>query len=399
MMCSVTSEFPVLIIGAGISGLALAQGLRCRSIPFRIFERHPQSRLLQGHRFRISPEGAEALQRVLPSDLYELFLHTGAKNAPFQPRYVDAKGMNFRERKRVENPNSIPIDRSLLRNVMIQGIENAIEYGRELSAYEVDATTKKITAKFHDGSEANGIALIGADGIWSRVRKQYQTHRKLINLERWITWGRTQLAEHLRENLPEDVLSWFMAIDGEANSQAVIDPMEWSEAASVEANGRLPDFRDYIYWAVATETAPRDPGTAKGRKDFLRQITNSWDPNLQIIFTQANHELSTCAPIVSSKPNIELKSSSQPATVTLIGDAAHPMSPMGGAGGDLALQGVADLLNMVDQFGITKEGIRRFEETIELRAEPKLYRSFANGKKFWKGKEWYEYDEIADRQG
>lgn len=56
---------PVLIIGAGVSGLTLAQGLRLRSIPFRIFEHRPDSLTAQGHRFRLSKGAVVALKSVL----------------------------------------------------------------------------------------------------------------------------------------------------------------------------------------------------------------------------------------------------------------------------------------------------------------------------------------------
>ncbi|KAF2232281.1 FAD/NAD(P)-binding domain-containing protein [Viridothelium virens] len=393
-MHNVAPDRPVLIIGAGISGLALAQGLRLRAIPFRIFERYPKTRLSQGHRFRVSNNGVAALKSILPPDVRELFRLTGAYSAPFQPRYVDARELSFGERIRVENPDSMPIDRTWLRLLMMQGIEESIEYDRELSSYEVDSNTNMIKATFRDGFSVNGTMLVGADGIRSQVRKQFQPQRRLLDLERWITWGRTLLEDDLREKLPRDLLTWFMAIDTHANTQAVIEPIVWLEDTALKSEGRLPYFQDYLYWAVATESSPCDPNTSTGRKEFLEKTAKSWDPNLRLIFSKASHELSACAPIMSSKPDIEMGSATRNVMVTTVGDAAHSMSPMGGAGGEIALQGVADLLNTLNHYGVNVEAIRNYENAMELRVKPKLERSFANGRKFWKGKEWDKYEET-----
>jgi 2-polyprenyl-6-methoxyphenol hydroxylase-like FAD-dependent oxidoreductase len=62
---------PVLVAGAGVSGLALAQGLVKRGIDVRIFERDPENDTrTQGYRFRISQEGINALRTNLPEALY-----------------------------------------------------------------------------------------------------------------------------------------------------------------------------------------------------------------------------------------------------------------------------------------------------------------------------------------
>ena len=385
----IPSNLPVLIVGAGVSGLALAHGLRLRSIPFRLFERHAKSNLSQGHRFRISGDGLTALRSILSSQTQDLFARTAAEKAPFQPRYVDATRLRFEEPTTVEHPESMPIDRSWLRMLMARGIEDAIEYDKEFLSYEANTTRVKVT--FRDGSQACGSVLVGADGIGSRVRRQLQPHRNLLDLERWILWGRTPLTDKLKERIPRDILTWFMAIDSDANAQAVIEPMLWTKSTEQESGRELPDFQDYLYWAVATEAAPRRPETIEGRKDFLEKVTQSWDPSLKLVFESAPHELSACVPILSSKPDLEMKSSERTGMVTIVGDSSNPMSPMGGSGGDVALQNVADLLSTIDQFGFTEDAIRRFEEAMELRAKPKIERSFQNGKKFWRGKEWHEY--------
>jgi 2-polyprenyl-6-methoxyphenol hydroxylase-like FAD-dependent oxidoreductase len=64
----------VLIIGAGISGLALAQGLNKANIPFHVFESDPTPAFRpQGYRFRVDGGGAAALREVLTDELFQRF--------------------------------------------------------------------------------------------------------------------------------------------------------------------------------------------------------------------------------------------------------------------------------------------------------------------------------------
>jgi 2-polyprenyl-6-methoxyphenol hydroxylase-like FAD-dependent oxidoreductase len=65
----------VLICGAGISGLALAQGLKKAGIPFHVFECDPTPAFRpQGYRFRVSNDsGAAALREVLTDELFRRF--------------------------------------------------------------------------------------------------------------------------------------------------------------------------------------------------------------------------------------------------------------------------------------------------------------------------------------
>ncbi len=66
--------FHVGIIGGGIGGLALAQGLKKAGIGVALYERDrtPTDRL-QGYRVHIGPKGSAALHDCLPSDLFAVF--------------------------------------------------------------------------------------------------------------------------------------------------------------------------------------------------------------------------------------------------------------------------------------------------------------------------------------
>jgi len=65
---------PVLISGAGLGGLLLAQSLRSHRIPFRLYERDAAgSSRGQGYRIRISVDGISALEQVLDPAHYARF--------------------------------------------------------------------------------------------------------------------------------------------------------------------------------------------------------------------------------------------------------------------------------------------------------------------------------------
>ncbi|KAI0024311.1 FAD/NAD(P)-binding domain-containing protein [Xylariomycetidae sp. FL0641] len=394
MASSITLESPILIVGAGVAGLTLAQGLRLRSIPFRLFERHSQSHSSQGHRFRISKEGLTSLNNALSPQLQTLLKQTSAERNRFEPRYIDVRKLEFPPPTPVSS-ESMPIDRTWIRMLSSLGIEDAVEYEKEFKSYEV--LDSGVRVKFTDGSLAQGRLLVGADGIRSHVRRQLQPDRRLLDLERWLLWGRTPLTTTLREELPPDVLSWCMYHDHEANVQVVVEPMIWSKSVNQESGGKLSDFSDYIYWVVCT--APRQyadvlPKTEAEKEAFMRKVTETWHPSLKLLFGSAAHELSACVPVLSSKPDIELRSAGQTGRVTLIGDAAHAMSPMGGSGGDTAVRNAADLATTVADEGVTERSIACFEARMEERAREKIEHSFRGGQKFWRGKHWAEYSET-----
>jgi len=382
----------ILIIGAGIAGLVLAQGLRLHSIPFRLFERHPRSYRAQGHRFRITKEAHGALKSVLPLDLQHLLIRTAPANSTSQLQYVDARKLEFSQ-STPPNTDSFPIDRRWIRLLATLDIDDAIEYEKEFESYECQ--DDRVRVKFLDGSTACGMLLVGADGIKSRVRTQLQPTRKLLDLEHWVMWGRTPLTDSLKKDLPPDMLTWCMYLDDEANVQMVVEPVMWPTSIQKDPEGRLPDFQDYIYWGTCTASfqyAEALPNTAEQRKAYLERMIENWHPLLKRMLAEASHEVSACAPILSSKPDIELGLRSHTEPVTLVGDAAHAMSPMGASGGDTAIRNAVDLVQTIAD-GVTAKSIADFEARMADRSKDKIEHSFRGGQKFWGKKEWTEYAE------
>ncbi|KAI0805631.1 FAD/NAD(P)-binding domain-containing protein [Xylaria sp. FL0064] len=349
----------VLIVGAGVAGLTLAQGLRQRSITFRLFERYGQA----------------ALDSVLSPQLQTLFRQTAAERHRFEPRYVNARSLDYPESTPVD-PDTLPLDRTWILQLLSLGIDDAIEYEREFKSYEI--VDGQVHVKFTDGSVALGDVLVGADGIKSRVRRQLQPRRRLLDLERWIIWGRTPLTKELKESLRPDLLSWCMYMDYEANVQAVVEPMMWSKSVQ------------QALCAAPFQYANQLPKTPDEKRRYLQRMSESWHPDLRLLFDSAAHDLSACAPVISSKSNIEIDSAGHSGMVTLIDDAAHAMSPMGGSGGDVAVRNAADIARTIAEEGVNHEALAGFEARMRERAKYKIEHSFRGGQKFWRDKEWTE---------
>src|SRR5689334_12530827 len=128
----------VLVVGAGVGGLCLAQGLRGAGFDVRVFERDATAATRgQGYRLRIDEHGIRALRRCLPDDLFRLFRATS--NPPYQPR-----GLVFNHHlEQIDSwgDEAEPFDparastvanRRTLRQVLLAGLGDTVAFGREV---------------------------------------------------------------------------------------------------------------------------------------------------------------------------------------------------------------------------------------------------------------------------
>jgi 2-polyprenyl-6-methoxyphenol hydroxylase-like FAD-dependent oxidoreductase len=184
--------------------------------------------------------------------------------------------------------------------------------------------------------------------------------------------------------------------DHEANFQTVVEPMTWSKGTQEQSDSKLLDLSDYIYWVICTASQDKAllPQTSEEKRSFLERVTQPWHPALKHLLRPPAYERTACIPVVSSKPDIEIIGTSETGQVTLVGDSAHVMSPMGDSGGDTAIRAAVNLANTISEQGASKESIAGFEAKMTAMAEERIHHSFNGGKKFWQGKEWTEYREC-----
>jgi 2-polyprenyl-6-methoxyphenol hydroxylase-like FAD-dependent oxidoreductase len=189
------SNVRVLVIGGGLGGLCLAQGLHKAGISVAVYERDSEpSARTQGYRIHIDSRGDQALRECLPPNLYKLFLATRGQESTGLTVFSDVNGQlkEVVTRHFPEDGSSAfvtvgsAMDRLMLRQVLLAGLDDVVHFGKEFTRYELqhDSTVR---AYFADGTSAFGDVLVAADGISSRIREQFLPHAEVIDTgTRWL---------------------------------------------------------------------------------------------------------------------------------------------------------------------------------------------------------------------
>ncbi|RMJ29045.1 FAD binding domain-containing protein [Aspergillus sp. HF37] len=160
----------VLIIGAGSTGLALAQGLKKAGIPFVIFEQDHNA--IRKRNWSMGLHWAlSALRDLVPEELMgnlqmtqvDPHVHTG--DADRLPMRNGATGDLIKE---IQSSKFYRLRRDKFRALFLQGIP--VRWGKCLSGIEYSADGQTVTARFTDGFAETGRILIGCDGPHSVVR-------------------------------------------------------------------------------------------------------------------------------------------------------------------------------------------------------------------------------------
>ena len=167
-------EDSVLIAGGGIGGLASALALTRHGIPAMVLEK--AARLGEiGAGIQLGPNAFHAFDALGVGEaargmavFIDRLLLMDAMTAD-EITHIDL-GAGFRARFR--NPYAV-IHRGDLHGVLLAACRErgvALRPSAEVVGYDQDGTT--VTARLANGEAVRGRALVGADGLWSKVRRQ-----------------------------------------------------------------------------------------------------------------------------------------------------------------------------------------------------------------------------------
>ncbi|RED55085.1 FAD-dependent oxidoreductase [Cohnella lupini] len=359
---SVLNPMPqhVLIIGGGIGGLCLAQGLKQAGISVAVYERDrtPTARE-QGYRIHIDPTGSQALHSCLPPALWDAFVFTaGDPGDGFGFLDEKLRKLVLVEDEIVKGEANDPagghhaVSRLTLRQILLAGLDDVIHFDKEFSRYE-QLSNGRVTAVFTDGTTANGDLLVGVDGANSRVRRQYLPKAERVDTGAVGIGGKLELNDLSRAWLPNRITNGMNVILGPKHFlfTAIFNRRRKPEEAlkllgdKVRAAGLDPDqlFRslenkDYILWAFITRrddhTIEAANGQGKALQKLVGQLIEGWHPDLRKMIVETSTDTIQAFEFKTSVPIKPWESTN----VTLLGDAIHSMTPAGGIGANTALR-------------------------------------------------------------
>jgi salicylate hydroxylase len=214
----------------------------------------------------------------------------------------------------------------------------------------------KVRARFENGAEIEADVLIGADGIFSAVR------RALIGPERPRFACRAYRglipAEKVRDVPPE--------------STAFLGPGRHFIHYYVSA-GRMLNFVGHVEqedWISESWTHP-------GKIEDLRAAYAGWHPQVQRVIDAVDE---TFIWAVLDRPPISRWSYGR---ITMLGDACHPMIPFMGQGGAQAIEDAAAITACLIKCGDDVEAALKLYEEVRLpRATQIQNGSWANKTRF-----------------
>jgi 2-polyprenyl-6-methoxyphenol hydroxylase-like FAD-dependent oxidoreductase len=366
----------VAIIGAGIGGVALAVACLHRGIPFTLYERDKSfTDRSQGYGLTLQ-QASKAIKGFGLFSLKEAVVSTKHIVYTSEGKVIGEWGMRKwmpSDTKKSQKQTNIHIARQSLRLALLEelGGHNSVQWGHQLLGFKESDT--KIDLSFQVNGEIKIVQtdiLVGADGIRSSVRKLLLSEEilPLRYLDCMVILGICSLKS--LKNIESPLL------DGATVFQT---------ANGKERMYMMPYSKEAIMWQLSfpiSEAAAKEI-SKKGKnslKEEAIQRTNWHTPIPEIIKATLESEISGYPVYDREIVTTELLKTGK--NITLIGDAAHPMSPFKGQGANQALLDALSLAREITkkctkssnwkEIGIRKSVLNDFESEMLSRSASKV---------------------------
>jgi 2-polyprenyl-6-methoxyphenol hydroxylase-like FAD-dependent oxidoreductase len=333
---------PILIVGGGIGGLATALCLNSRGIPTRVFEKVPSLRPL-GVGINLLPHAARVVHDL---GLAPKLAATAIQTAKLE--YYNKFGqLIWSEPRGLAAGYAVPqysVHRGDLQMLLYEAaIERLTRERIETNASfeSVEQLGDEVVAQFRraDGTsfEARGSALIAADGIHSVLRKRFYPDEGDPNFAQRILWRAVSEGKPFLDGRT-------MIMAGYQHEKFVCYPISQPHASQGRA---------LINWIAELTVPEKSPPKQDWNREVSKARFAERFANWQFDWLNVP-ELIDDAQFVYEFPLVDrdpLPSWTR-GRVTLLGDAAHPMYPIGSNGASQAILDAEAIANALAKLPI-----------------------------------------------
>ncbi len=330
----------IIIVGAGLGGLAAAAGLLGQGVKVAVYERADDIGEI-GAGIMLTPNAVHALRVVGALDAVMAIAES--PRTSFARNGVTGEVVGSRPlAETFEAEYGMPlltIHRADLHRALSQTVARldpgCIRPGHAFVGY--DQHSDRVTATFANGVRAEADAIIGADGIRSSVRDALGLASSpcYTGLVAWRGLAPIdRLPEHLRDT---DTSVW--SGDGHHFTDYTIGPL-----------------KNYVAIAEQSDWTSDSWSTPSSAADALTEFAG-WHEDIATILNATPAGQIFKWALFDREP----LDSWTTGRVTLLGDAAHPMLPLMAQGSAMALEDAAILTRVVAQSASMDDALHRYE--------------------------------------
>jgi salicylate hydroxylase len=347
----VASARTVIIAGAGIGGLTAALAVAQRGWRVVLFEEAPRLEEI-GAGIQLSPNASRIL---IALGLREALLPHIV--VPEELRVMDARTARMLARAplgaAVEQRYGAPywvIHRGDLQAVLLRAVQAnpaiALHLGASVEDFALHGKEVTVSARSpHQRFDERGAALIGADGLWSSLRRRLG-HRSAPRFARHTAWRALAASDVVGSELQHPAVNLWLGRD----AHIVHYPVRAGSLINVVAF-----FREE--WREPGWSVPADPAEI-----LARYPPELWPPPVRTFLT---------APVQWHKWALFDRAPLPrwgEGPLTLLGDAAHPMLPYLAQGAAMAIEDAAVLAHSIAAApGDLASAMRNYERQRQAR--------------------------------